>query len=178
MSKLEFINASSVDQEVDAIVNAANRHLLSGGGVCGAIFSKAGYAELECACDEYQTPLRDGDAVITPAFKITNARSIIHAVGPNFYETPEAFDALENAYYNSLVVLMNNGLHSISFPLISAGIFGGTLPNPIDESTKQCINAYNRFISDYPDYEIDVKLCAFQQREMDEVEKAKTKYLR
>ena len=46
MSKLELIRASCILQNVDAIVNASNRYLLSGGGVCGAIFSEAGYKEL------------------------------------------------------------------------------------------------------------------------------------
>ena len=108
----------------------------------------------------------DGDAVITPAFKLTNAKAIIHAVGPDFAFTPTAFDKLFDAYYNSLCVLKENGYHSISFPLISSGIFGGNLENPVGESTKQCLKAYKKFIKDYPDYEIDVNLCAFGQGEM------------
>ena len=97
---------------------------------------------------------------------MTNAKYIIHAVGPNFSVTPTAFKELFDAYYNSLVVLMENDLHSISFPLISSGIFGGKLDNPAAESTKQCCRAYNKFIADYPDYHIDVKLCAFSANEM------------
>ncbi len=62
---------------------------------------------------------------------------------------------------------MENEFHSISFPLISAGIFGGNLENPAGESTKQCCLAYKKFVEDYPDYEIDVKLCAFSTVEMD-----------
>ncbi|MBQ3105139.1 MAG: hypothetical protein IJC59_04660, partial [Lachnospiraceae bacterium] len=68
-------------------------------------------------------------------------------------------------------VLMENEYHSISFPLISAGIFGGSLENPVAESTKQCLRAYRKFIADYPDYEIDVKLCAFTVSEMQEAMK-------
>ena len=71
-----------------------------------------------------------------------------------------------NAYYNSLLVLKENNLHSISFPLISSGIFGGALSNPAGESAKQCVRAYRKFTSDYPDYSIDVKLCAFSSNEM------------
>ena len=63
---------------------------------------------------------------------------------------------------------MDNDLHSISFPLISSGIFGGSLVNPVAESTKQCCRAYLKFISDYPDYSVDVKLCAFSSQEMQE----------
>lgn len=165
MSKITLINDSSVEQPVDAIVNAANKYLLGGNGVCGAIFRKAGYEELTEYCSKIKTPLQDGEAVITPAFNIPNCNYIIHAVGPNFHITPDAFDALLNAYYNSLQVLKDNELHSISFPLISSGIFGGTLPNPVSTSTEQCIKAYNKFKEDNPDYDIDVLLCAFTEKE-------------
>lgn len=171
MSKIELINASCADQKIDAVVNAANDGLWAGGGICGVIFSKAGRAQLAAACSQYKTPLPDGSAVITPAFNMTNAKAIIHAVGPNFNVKPTAFKALYGAYYNSLKVLMDNGYHSIAFPLISSGIFGGSLKNPARESTKQCLRAYNKFISDYPDYDIDVKLCAFSASEMIEAQK-------
>lgn len=171
MSKIELINASCADQVVDAVVNAANSGLWAGGGICGVIFRKAGMTELSAACDEYDTPLKDGSAVITPAFNMTNAKAIIHAVGPNFAVSPNAFKELFEAYYNSLVVLKDNGYHSISFPLISAGIFGGRLENPVAESTKQCCRAYSKFIKDFPDYDIDVKLCAFASVEMIEAQK-------
>ena len=170
MSKLELINASCADQVADIIVNAANSGLWAGGGICGVIFNKAGMAELTAACRKYNTPLSDGSAVITPAFNMTNAKAIIHAVGPNFSVTPTAFKELFDAYYNSLKVMMENGYHSISFPLISSGIFGGSLENPVAESTKQCLEAYKAFTADYPDYEIDVKLCAFTPKEMMEAQ--------
>ena len=166
MSKIELLHASCADQEVDVIVNAANRWLAAGGGICGVIFSKAGYEKLTDACNKHKTPLNDGDAVITPAFDLKNAKAIIHAVGPNFQSTPTAFEELFNAYYNSLSVLKENGFHSISFPLISAGIFGGNLPDAPGESAKQCIRAYNKFVKDNPDYDVDVKLCAFSDGEM------------
>lgn len=65
---------------------------------------------------------------------------------------------------------MDNGYHSISFPLISSGIFGGSLANPVAESTKQCCRAYKKFVDDYPEYEIDVLLCAFMPSEMTEAQ--------
>jgi len=166
MSKIELIQASCIEQEVDVIVNAANPSLYEGGGVCGAIFRTAGSTELAEACERYKRPLKDGMAVITPAFNITNAKAIIHAVGPNFTRTPKAFKKLYEAYYNSFVVLMENEYHTIAFPLISAGIFGGYQDDPVGESTKQCIKAYKKFIKKYPDYEVDVKLCAFKPEEM------------
>jgi O-acetyl-ADP-ribose deacetylase (regulator of RNase III) len=170
MSRIKLIHGSCADQSVDAVVNAANSHLWAGGGICGVIFKKAGLSALTAACSKYKTPLKDGSAVITPAFQMKNAKYIIHAVGPNFSVTPTAFKELFDAYYNSLMVLMNNNLHSISFPLISSGIFGGSLSNPVAESTKQCCRAYKKFIQDYPNYPVDVILCAFSVNEMVEAE--------
>ena len=166
MSNIILINGSCADQSVDAVVNAANSRLLAGGGICGVIFKKAGWAALTAACANYQTPLKDGLAVITPAFNLKNAKNIIHAVGPDFARTPTAFKELFDAYYNSLCVLKENDLHSISFPLISSGIFGGSLDNPVAESTKQCCRAYKKFVGENQNYEIDVKLCAFSSLEM------------
>ena len=171
MSNITLLNASCADQTVDAVVNAANGGLWAGGGICGVIFRKAGMRELTEACEKYDTPLNDGDAVITPAFNMKNAKAIIHAVGPNFGITPTAFEELFKAYYNSLMVLKENGYHSTSFPLISSSIFGGNLENPVAESTRQCIRAYKQFVEDFPDYEVDVKLCAFTGSEMEKAKK-------
>ena len=170
MSKIVLINASCADQTVDAVVNAANDGLWAGGGICGVIFQKAGKAALTEACARHKTPLKDGSAVITPAFQMKNAKCIIHAVGPDFSVKPNAFKELFDAYYHSLCVLRDNDLHSISFPLISSGIFGGALANPAAESAKQCCRAYNKFIEDYPDYPVDVKLCAFSLKEMQDAQ--------
>lgn len=166
MSYFELIQGSCADQEADAVVNAANNELWEGGGISGAIFKKAGSSELKDACSKYRTPLRDGEAVITPAFKMKNAKAIIHAVGPDFRSKPKAFKELYEAYYNSLLVLKENGYHSISFPLISSSIFAGNLRNPVGESTKQCLRAFKKFSSDFPDYDVHVKLCAYKSSEM------------
>lgn len=165
MSNLKLIHGSCADQTVDAVVNAANSGLWAGGGICGVIFSKCGSKELAQACSKIPTPVKDGNAVITSAFNMKNAKFIIHAVGPDFRQTPKAFLELFNAYYNSLVLLKDNYLHSISFPLISSGIFAGQLPNAAVESAKQCCRAYKKFIQDYPEYDIDVLLCAFTSAE-------------
>lgn len=163
--RFELINDSCVKQEVDAIVNAANKYLANGGGIAGVIFSKAGVDELTKACNQYKTPLKDGEAVITPAFGIKNAKAIIHAVGPDFGRTPRAFKELYGAYYNSLNVLKENGYHSISFPLISSSIYGGNLPDPVGESTKQCCRAYKKFSEENPTYNLDLILCAYTSSE-------------
>ena len=170
MSKIELIYGSCLDQKADAIVNAANKYMSHGGGIARAILMKAG-PQLNEACSKYDLPIKDGEVIVTPAFNITNAKIIIHAVGPDFNITPEAFKELFNAYYNSLLALKDNNYHSISFPLISSSIFGGNLENPVRESTKQCLRAYKKFTEEYKDYDIDVKLCAYTQSEYNDVKK-------
>lgn len=177
MSKIELLRGSCADQTVDVVVNAANNGLWAGGGICGVIFKKAGMTPLTNACNQYKTPLADGSAVITPAFNMTNAKAIIHAVGPIFSLKPSAFEELFMAYYNSLKVMMENDYHSISFPLISSGIFGGNLAHPVTESVKQGCRAYRKFVADYPDYDIDVKICAYGANEMSEAQQEFAKWI-
>ena len=81
MIRIEKISITELN--TDAIVNAANEHLLAGGGVCGAIFRAAGYEELQDACDKIGH-CDTGDAVITPGFRLP-AKYVIHAVGPVWY---------------------------------------------------------------------------------------------
>ena len=173
MSSIKLVYGSCADQEVDAVVNAANRYLKAGSGICGELFKRAGYQELTEACSEIKTPLNDGDAVITKAFNITNAKYIIHAVGPDFSVKPSAYNELYNAYYNSLKILKEKNLHSISFPLISSGIFGGNQKSPTKTSAEQCLKAYKQFTEDN-DYDIEALLCAYLQSEYDEIKTIET----
>ena len=166
---IKIIHGSCVDQEVDAIVNATNRYLLAGIGVCGEIYRRAGYKELTEACNKIKTPLNDGDAVITDSFNIDTCKYIIHAVGPDFSRTPTAYNELYKAYYNSLQVLKDNNLHSISFPLISSGIFSGNNSDPAKTSAEQCLKAYTKFVEDNKNYDINVLLCAYLQNEYEEI---------
>ena len=165
---IEIIKADITELEVDAIVNAANKYLMPGLVICGAIYKKAGLEDLNSACAKIKTPLNDGDAVITPAFNITNTKFIIHAVGPDFRINKDSFDKLENAYYNSLVLLKENNLKSIAFPLISSGIFAGNLKDPAKESAICLINAFERFNNEF-DYNVDVILCAFTRKEYESI---------
>ena len=162
---IELIHGSCADQKVDVIVNAANKYLAAGGGICGVIFHRAGMKSLTEACQKCKTPLKDGEAVITSAFQMTNANAIIHAVGPDFNISPNAFEALFNAYYNSLVLMKKYEYHSIAFPLISAGIFGGSMKYPAGESMNQGYNAYRKFCTDFPNYDVKVLMCAFTANE-------------
>ena len=170
MSKLIIKHSSSVDMKVDAIVNAANKYLASGSGVCGEIFKRAGYIELNNACRSIKTPLKDGSAVITPSFNINTCKYIIHAVGPDFNINPDAFDSLYLAYYNSLLLIKDNNLRSVSFPLISAGIYGGGIDNIDVLSCKELIKAYENFNKTF-NYDITVYLCAYSEKEYNDIKK-------
>ena len=121
MSKIEIKKISITKLKTDAIVNAANEGLRAGGGVCGAIFREAGERKLTEGCNALGG-CKSGHAEITEGFDLP-AKYIIHAVGPiwNGGENGEP-ELLYSAYKSSLDVLMDNGCHSVGFPLISAGI--------------------------------------------------------
>jgi len=121
--------------DVDAIVNAANRRLLHGGGVCGVIFQKAG-DELQNGCEKALLAFKDrqvpvSGAVITDGYKLST--KIIHVVSPNFnprnaMQESILFDdmgkkLLETSYDNLLEVAHNNGIERVAIPFLSGGNF-------------------------------------------------------
>jgi len=117
---LVLVEGDITEQESDAIVNAANSSLILGAGVAGAIRSKGG-PTIQQECDEIGgCPV--GDAAITTGGNL-KARHVIHAVGPRMGDGDED-EKLKNATLSSLEVADDNGLKSIVFPAISAGIFG------------------------------------------------------
>lgn len=121
---LQVVDIDILKLKVDAVVNAANVDLIEGGGICGQIFEKAGREKLKEAC-QILSPIKPGEAVITAGFDLYQ-KHIIHAVGPIYNEMyKEACEKiLSDAYRNSLKLAKDNGIKSIAFPLISAGIYG------------------------------------------------------
>ena len=151
MSSIDIRKTSITNLDVDAIVNAANSSLLMGGGVCGAIFRAAGAAKLQAACFKIGG-CKTGDAVITPGFKLP-AKHVIHAVGPVWHGGNKGEpEQLYSAYKRSLEVAKENGLHSIAFPLISAGIYG----YPQDQAWRKALQATSDFIEANKNYEMNI----------------------
>ncbi|MDK7722934.1 macro domain-containing protein [Peptoniphilus lacrimalis] len=130
-----------VKMDVDAIVNAANKELLPGGGVCGAIFQGAKSKSLEMDCNKLG-PIKTGQAVITGAYNLPS-KYIIHAVGPIYRDGLSGEEEfLRNAYINSLKLAKKHSIKSIAFPLISAGIYG----YPLKEACKIAVDTIREFL--------------------------------
>lgn len=121
---LKIVKDNIVNMKVDAIVNAANTELLMGGGVCGAIFNAAGINELQAACQKI-SPIKTGEAVLTPGFKLYS-KNIIHTAGPVYEHSNKEKSKilLIASYYNSLKLAVSHNFKTVAFPLISSGIYG------------------------------------------------------
>jgi O-acetyl-ADP-ribose deacetylase (regulator of RNase III) len=125
--KITLVHGDITEQEVDAVVNAANSTLLGGGGVDGAIHSRGG-PEILAACRRlrattYPDGLPTGQAVATTGGRLP-ARHVIHVVGPVWTAREDRSPLLVSCYREALRVADELGAGTVAFPAVSAGIYG------------------------------------------------------
>jgi O-acetyl-ADP-ribose deacetylase len=162
---LELLQGDITEQDTEAIVNAANRSLLGGGGVDGAIHRGAGPQLLaECrtlgGCET-------GEAKITQGYKL-KARHIIHTVGPVYHSGGKtAPQLLASCYRRSLEVASENKLKSVAFPSISTGAYG----YPLEEAAPIALKTVNDYLKSHPDIRL-VRFVLFGKEAYQAYEKA------
>ena len=156
MTNIEILKADITKLEVDAIVNAANKSLLKGGGVDGAIHRAAG-KELEAECMTL-CGCPTGQAKITKGYNLP-AKYVIHAVGPRWLGgNKNEAELLKSAYKTSLEIAKEHDIKTIAFPSISCGIYHF----PITEACKIVYNTVQEFIKQNPNtletvYFVDIR---------------------
>lgn len=138
---MEIMQGDITKLDVDAIVNAANRSLLGGGGVDGAIHRAAGPKLLE-ECRKLEG-CNTGEAKITKGYNL-KARHVIHTVGPVYSGKDEDSRLLARCYFNSLQLASQNSLYSIAFPAISCGVYG----YPIHDARRIAIDTVYKFLKE------------------------------
>lgn len=128
------------EQQVDAVVNAANSSLMGGGGVDGAIHRRGGPEILEecrkLRASQYGKGLPTGQAVATTAGRLP-ARWVIHTVGPVHSRSEGRSELLASCYRESLRVADELGARSVAFPAISTGVYGW----PMDDAARIALEA-------------------------------------
>jgi O-acetyl-ADP-ribose deacetylase (regulator of RNase III) len=123
---ITLVQGDITKQQVDAIVNAANRAMRGGGGVDGAIHRAGGPAILQDCIERFPNGLATGEAGWTTAGRLP-ARYVIHVVGPNHGAGETDRSLLTSCYARALEVAGRLGVETIAFPLVSAGIYAWPL---------------------------------------------------
>ena len=156
-NQIQVVQDDITKLDCDGIVNAANRSLLGGGGVDGAIHRAAG-PELLAECRTLHG-CRTGEAKITEGYRL-KAKYIIHTVGPIYSGTAEDAAQLADCYRNSLNLAKEHDVHSIAFPAISTGVYG----YPLEDAAEIAVKTVAQWLEDHADYAMQVIFCCFDAR--------------
>lgn len=153
--KIKLVEGNIALIEVEAIVNAANKSLILGGGVAGAIRNFGG-PSIQEECNELG-PIDVGESVITGAGHL-KAKFIIHAVGPVYGEGDED-EKLAKATLNSLRIASQKKIKDIAFPAISTGIFRF----PIQKCSEIMLKVTMEFLKEH-DYPQEIIFCLYGEK--------------
>ncbi len=145
-AEVHLVQGDITDVDADAIVNAANRTLMGGGGVDGAIHSKGGPRILEecrqIRANDWPDGLPTGKAVITSGGKL-KTKHVIHTVGPVWHGGKRGEDKLlASAYRSCLKLAVDNELRRVAFPSIRTGAYG----YPIEKASIVALETVKEFL--------------------------------
>lgn len=155
-TKLEVVAGDIADQgDMEAVVNAANADLRTGGGVAGALHRAAGPKLAEEGAK--YAPIKPGQAVITKGYNLPNPY-VIHCLGPVYGRDKPEGKLLANCYRNALSLADDNGIESVAFPAISTGAFG----YPFEEATEIAISTVKETCEELKEVE-KIRFVLFDQ---------------
>ena len=157
MENIKIIQGDVTKLTVDAIVNAANKSLLGGLGVDGAIHQAAG-PQLLAECKQLHG-CETGQAKITKGYQLP-AKFVIHTVGPIYSGSKQDNELLKDCYINSLDLAKDHNLHSIAFPAISTGAYGF----PAAPAAHIAFTTVRNWLTEHSDYQMEVIMCAFDAK--------------
>lgn len=158
-ARITIVRGDITEQDVDAVVNAANSSLMGGGGVDGAIHRKGG-GEILAECRElrssrYPEGLPTGQAVATTAGRLP-ARQVIHTVGPVWSKSEDRSELLASCYRESLRVARESGARTVAFPAISTGVYGW----PLEDGARIAVATVREEADDFD----EVRFVLFDER--------------
>lgn len=143
--QLELVRGDITQQEVDAVVNAANASLAGGGGVDGAIHRAGGPTLMQETDERYPDGCPTGEAVATAAGDLP-ARFVFHAVGPRWRGGRKAEpEHLASAYRRCLELAVEHDCGSVAFPALSTGVYG----YPLDLAAETSLAAVRDFLLEH-----------------------------
>ena len=170
MGKLYLITGEIIENSkgMDAIVNAQNKYMIKGGGICGAIYNASGPKLEEYCKNNYKTYMVDKEVRITPGFNLNI--DIIHVLAPKYYEQENPLEELIDTYNNLLESITNNNYKKVLIPSLGTGFHG----YKHKEVANKVINTlYNYCINNNADIyfiNLDKNITNIYQEELNKIE--------